>query len=378
MIVDEAVLSLIDAIYGAALDKTRWPDVLHQIMSISDCQGATFYVLDSTEQPRLPILETANFAQDFIDEYLSGMAAHDPTVQYIIAHPQQKIVHDSTFITEREKDRHMYFDWHGRFSETRHRIVNVTQPAEHVQAGVALHRTRAKGDFNPAALEKIGVLFHHVERAVEIGFRLGTLGWMEQVLQDLLDRNPLGILLLDDQGRVIFANREARSIGNTSDGLALAEAGLTLARAIDNRRLQKLIGEVINTIRRSGLSSGGSLLAARPSHKRPYSILVSPLARTDFGLTRLRPAVCIVIADPEKRDLLPADRLRSLYGLTPAEARLAMRLAAGDDLRSAAAALGIAYPTARTELMAIFRKTETRRQGELIMLLLKTVPLFAS
>jgi len=111
---------------------------------------------------------------------------------------------------------------------------------------------------------------------------------------------------------------------------------------------------------------------------RPFSVLVSPLSRFAFGMTRLHPAVCVVIADPEKRDLLPADRLRALYGLTPAEARLAARLALGDDLRSAAASLGIGYATARTQLTGIFDKTETRRQGELIMLLLKTVPLLAS
>jgi DNA-binding CsgD family transcriptional regulator len=61
--------------------------------------------------------------------------------------------------------------------------------------------------------------------------------------------------------------------------------------------------------------------------------------------------------------------------MTSSEARLAARLAAGDELKTAAGELGIAYSTARTQLAAIFRKTETRRQGELVKVLLSSVPL---
>jgi len=43
------------------------------------------------------------------------------------------------------------------------------------------------------------------------------------------------------------------------------------------------------------------------------------------------------------------------------------------ELRSAAAELKIAYGTARVRLAEIFHKTETRRQGELIRLLLSTL-----
>jgi DNA-binding CsgD family transcriptional regulator len=66
--------------------------------------------------------------------------------------------------------------------------------------------------------------------------------------------------------------------------------------------------------------------------------------------------------------------LRALYGLTPAETRLAQRLAAGDELKAAAAQLGIGYGTARAQLAAIFRKTETKRQGELVRLLCTLPP----
>src|SRR5262249_47626548 len=63
-------------------------------------------------------------------------------------------------------------------------------------------------------------------------------------------------------------------------------------------------------------------------------------------------------------------RLRELYGLTPAEARLAALLAERRNLKAAAAELGITLQTARTHLKRIFGKTAAKNQAHLVRLLL--------
>ena len=68
------------------------------------------------------------------------------------------------------------------------------------------------------------------------------------------------------------------------------------------------------------------------------------------------------------------DLLRSHFGLTPAEARLALHLVAGETLRSAEAKLSITYETARTHLKNIFSKTGTCRQAELVVVLVAALP----
>ena len=70
----------------------------------------------------------------------------------------------------------------------------------------------------------------------------------------------------------------------------------------------------------------------------------------------------------------PIDLLRCHFGLTPAEARLALHLVAGETLRSAAVKLSISYETARTSLKNIFRKTGTCRQAELVIVILTALP----
>jgi DNA-binding CsgD family transcriptional regulator len=68
------------------------------------------------------------------------------------------------------------------------------------------------------------------------------------------------------------------------------------------------------------------------------------------------------------------DLLRSHFGLTTAEARVALHLVAGGTLRAAAFELSITYETARTHLKNIFGKTGTCRQAELVIAIVTALP----
>ena len=79
------------------------------------------------------------------------------------------------------------------------------------------------------------------------------------------------------------------------------------------------------------------------------------------------------IVAEEGRGILPANFLEDRFDLTPAEARLVVRLVAGASLRSCTKALGIKYETARSYLKSAFLKTGTHRQAELVLRVFHTV-----
>ena len=68
--------------------------------------------------------------------------------------------------------------------------------------------------------------------------------------------------------------------------------------------------------------------------------------------------------------------LAGLFDMTPAEARVARALASGKSVEQIAASIGISVETVRTHLKRIMSKTGTKRQGELISLLLGLAPPF--
>ncbi|HJQ81563.1 MAG TPA: hypothetical protein VJ828_16495, partial [Lacipirellulaceae bacterium] len=228
------------------MDETRWPEALEELSNLTGSQAATFWVLDGSEQPRLPTFTYINLDPAFVQEYLDEVAPLDPTVQYLVGHPNQPIVHDGLVITEREKDFHPYYDWHGRYSDLRFRLVGQVCPAPAVHAGIALHRTRKTGRYESQDIERFAALYRHLERALAIGFRLGSLGAMQQWTTELLDRYPAAILLLDERKRTVYANRSAEAFRSNGDGIRLSADGVTLLRRQDNDRLQRLIAQAIS------------------------------------------------------------------------------------------------------------------------------------
>lgn len=365
------ILAIIDAFYDAALDESLWPDAMERLTAFTGSQAATFWVLNSTNAS-LPTFTHINFDPRIIEEYVGGVARLDPTVRYLVAHPQERVVHDGLLPESHDSDTRAYEEWHKRSVETRFRMVAQCQIAEEAQAGIALHRTRKAGRFEASEIARFAVVHRHLHRALTIGTRLASLGGMQQFSVEWLERNSAGVVLLDRLGRMVFANRRAQAIHAQSDGIKLSPGGVLLGARAENSRLQSLIAGTLGPGRSA--SPEASMRISRPSGKRPYALFVLPFFKRLPVLAISAPVLCLVISDPEDIPSPQPRHLQQLFGFTPAEARLASLLANGDDLRACAGKLRITYGTARVRLAQLFQKTGTRRQGELISRLLRLVP----
>ena len=119
----------------------------------------------------------------------------------------------------------------------------------------------------------------------------------------------------------------------------------------------------------------------RPPPRSPLVVLASPLAaceaaehRSPVPSSDAEPKALLQVIDPERSE--PPEigpvierRLRMLYGLTPAEAAVAARLAVGEGMQATADALGVTVATARTHAKRAFDKTGIRRQSGLARLI---------
>jgi DNA-binding CsgD family transcriptional regulator len=73
-----------------------------------------------------------------------------------------------------------------------------------------------------------------------------------------------------------------------------------------------------------------------------------------------------MIHDPDRVVQTPAAVLRTVLGLTPREAELAVALCAGSEPSGFAAAAGVSTNTVRFHLKSIYAKTGARGQADLI------------
>ncbi|HET9847180.1 MAG TPA: helix-turn-helix transcriptional regulator [Candidatus Dormibacteraeota bacterium] len=96
-----------------------------------------------------------------------------------------------------------------------------------------------------------------------------------------------------------------------------------------------------------------------------YVVPVTGNARDVFHAT-----AAVVVVKPDRPKPGPAaDLIKAALGLTEREAEIAALLAGGLSLVATAERLHLGVGTTRNHMKSIFRKTGTRRQGELVALL---------
>ena len=191
---------------------------------------------------------------------------------------------------------------------------------------------------------------------------------------DLLDCLGCASLLLDNRGTVVGANTRAERVLGPDLNV---RAGQLVA---SDRGSNDLLQELVRTTIKSMLLSYSVLLppaVIKQREGRPIVVQVLPASGLAGCLGEGARAI-LLLTCLDTRPELPESRLMLLFGLTPAEARLAARFGAGETLEEAADALSISSGTARNQLKAIFSKTETNRQAELVALLWRVSDLAVS
>ncbi|MBA4501830.1 response regulator [Marinobacterium marinum] len=175
-----------------------------------------------------------------------------------------------------------------------------------------------------------------------------------------LDLVAPGIVLLNDQGRVMYANRSATLLADTNRYLNLGET-LTTTLTRENRQLCQSITDMINAENEQVLCL--SLPHSRKGHD--LLVLVCSLDKRNAG-----PAAVVLLSDPDNRVHVPPQVVAKLFNFTPTEARIALALADGRRTEEIAVDLSISATTVAFHLRNLFQKTDTNRQADLIALIL--------
>jgi DNA-binding CsgD family transcriptional regulator len=208
----------------------------------------------------------------------------------------------------------------------------------------------------------------HIQRAFNLHLGISEMKELSVGMGAALDMLSTGVVLLGIDGRILHMNRIASATIARSNGVVATRTGLKAEHATESAELEKLIREAINASTGKGLKAGGRLLISR-TRGAPLHLLITPVRNLPVDLSRSVSAI-VFINDPEERIRPNADVLRVTFGLTPAETRVALLLADGNTPQRIADTLGVTINTVRSQMKCIFAKTDTKRQSELVRLLL--------
>ena len=109
------------------------------------------------------------------------------------------------------------------------------------------------------------------------------------------------------------------------------------------------------------------MLLDMPGLRSKFVVHVMPHGKAEVSWTgAVRPTAIVVVVAPGHRNIGNAEHaLKTLFGLTTAEAKAACMIAKGTGVQTVAADLGVESSTVRTHLVRAYAKTGTRRQAEL-------------
>lgn len=176
---------------------------------------------------------------------------------------------------------------------------------------------------------------------------------IDELSRTIIDRLAFGYMVLDQRYRPIYCNETARTILDGENN-EVSRGGQDTYR----RGLQELM------IRAGGRPSLGALCWIAVSRRTGIAEVLCEVLECGPAGTSI-----VILLDLDACAQPSTATLQRIFGLTPAEASLAIAIARGGTPDKIAAGRRVSRTTVRTQLARVFAKTQTSRQAELVRLL---------
>jgi DNA-binding CsgD family transcriptional regulator len=361
------VSGILDAIYESAVFTDRWPQALERLGRAFDCTSVA--LIDRNLRTLEGRVSTSGVDAGSQREFLDVWSARDLVRLRTRSWRPGAIELDHQIVPKPEL---LASDYYNGFMKPRdmHAVMRLTLAhRDRFLTIISLVRPYSAEEFDNAAIEQCRVLMPHLQRAANIRFQAEGAGAILGGLSDVVDRSVTAVLLLERGGQVKFANRAARAMAAEGDAFLLRRGQFEILDRGEGGAFQRLVAAAASALRDSAAPRGGVLRLARRSGKASYTVTVAPIKGETSSIAN-EPMALVLVADPDATPTPPKEILGQLFGFTTAETRVAERLMMGDSPEQAAAFLEVKTATARWHLASIYRKTGTKRQAELVRLLM--------
>lgn len=362
-------LELIGLIYDSVADASKWPVFLNEFVRVANCHAASLVLFGSSADEHA-LVTWYGWTDDDVRVHAERYMASDPWAHS--SHLEEgSVATTEELCSEEEFEASVAYREFYKPRNTRYGFGGIILRVGGKVSAITAARPAEKGPCGEVEKAVLRPLMPHLRRAALLHGEVCSLRTQLSAFTGHLDRYPHAFLLIDIECGICYANTAARELAELNDGLAIASGRVRLRSSRDDAALRRIVAQIAED--RS--ASPGRMHCHRPSHRPPYRLLILPVPESGavaFGASR--PAAAIIIIDPGAGLAVDPDALKAGFGLTGAEAKIAAKLAEGRSAEEIAGESGASVQTVRTHIRRILSKTDTNRQGELIALVLRSVP----
>lgn len=349
---------ILGTIQLAAEDEASWPDMLTRL---ADYLGSVEATLGGGAPGSLPQMLSPRTNPAEIDRYFTTFHDRNMLMRDMMGRPAGAIVVDESMSQFADFQRDVFYnEW--CVPQNYRRAFGVKLATSTGWHGALMLNTARPVEADQVA--RFEAILPTLNRALEINKLIGQFRGLARSSLDVLELSGQGAILLDSRGILLDCNDSATRL--FEDGRLRQHHGrISCEDPATNRHLARLITLCLQA---PDHTSGGRMQIATPQgvlgvHCAPYpGGLLYPAGR--------RPAVIIMVSDPQGRLRRRLAGLQQRYGLTGAEVALAFALVETGSRKAAAEERGVSDATARAQLTSIFDKTGVRKQTDLMRLLL--------
>lgn len=209
-------------------------------------------------------------------------------------------------------------------------------------------------------------LLPHIRQSVRLMDKLHSAKLHGAMLAGAADLLAPGMLLCDLDGRVHWSNGAADAVLGRSPHITRLAGRLWAPTSAGRAALTALLAQAGDQPRGQTTRSVQLTLGGLHTQDMVQLLAFPAVADSEELPIGSRPAVVLLLCEPDRRCDLSSDSLADLFGLSPAEARLTAGLCDGLSLSDYARARGISVGTARIQLKRALAKTNSPRQSELV------------
>ena len=357
--------SLIETLYDAALNPMDWPQTAQMFARAFDTESCAIFQLNFAQGSASLLGITGNFDAKAMSEYEAYYHQKDPWAISLSKSATGRAMLCTEIVAEADFLNSEIYNGFAKRIEMFWSVASVMPLEKQFMGAIGIHRPHSARAFEADDKRHLDMLLPHLSRAMLLQRRLQGLTQDNRLVLDALERLSVGMIAVDAQATLLFANPTAERLLRAGLGLTCRQGCLGAADPTKDGELRRLIQQAGLAALGKPSEAGGVLALPRPKG-RPLSLLVCPLRPHALTLGASVPAALLIFSDPDAGPSTSTQALIELYGLTPAEARLMAALVDGERLDDYADRQGISVNTARTQSKQIFAKTGHSRQADLI------------
>lgn len=374
---DARLLELIRLAYTAALDERQWPVFLNALPGVFGGTAALLLQHDMRSQGQvnwssnLDPAELARYQQHFhqVDPWATSEYARQRAVA-------GSVLPDEALLPRGELKRTEFFGFVQQ-NEMARLMVSMANRDPELVSCLSVYRSERDASFEDGSRAFMQVLLPHVAQALRVHKRLNGLASHVAAATEALDQLPTSVLFVNDRGRVVLMNRSAERLVAARKGLRFNDGELRAETADATRSLRASI-DVARALARDGqVRSPSYLTLPRRASHRPLHVRVVPIDATSRSALAVPDAAvaCLFVTDPDAETAaLRGEALQAFFQLTPAELRVAVKLADGLTPNEAADVLGLTRNTVRWYVKQICAKVGVSTQAQLMRVIQAAIP----